>query len=65
VIVVVVVTLDRSGCALYNKRIRKEVGIIVRANMHSTFVNIEDGSSRAIENVELFVSPKRLFGMWW
>jgi hypothetical protein len=59
------VSFDRSRCALYNKRIRKEVGIIVRANMHSIFVNIEDGSSRAIENVELFVSPNGLFGMWW
>jgi hypothetical protein len=58
-----VVVVDRSGCALYNKRIRKEVGIIMRANMHSTLVDIEDGSSSAIENVELFVSPNGLFCM--
>ncbi len=57
------VVVDRSGCALYNKRIRKEVGIIMRANMHSTLVDIEDGSSSAIENVELFVSPNGLFCM--
>jgi hypothetical protein len=63
--VIVVVAFDRSGCALYNKRVRKEVGIIVRTNMHSTFVDIEDGSSRAIEDVELFVSPNGLFCMWW
>jgi hypothetical protein len=44
-------------------RVGKEVGIIVRANMHSTFFNIEDGSSSAIENEELFFSPKRLSGM--
>jgi len=57
----VVVVFDRSANgALYNKRIRKEVGIIVRANMHSTLVDIEDGSSRAIENVELFFSPNGL-----
>ena len=55
------VVFDRSANgALYNKRIRKEVGIIVRANMHSLFINIEDGSSRAIENVELFFSPNGL-----
>jgi hypothetical protein len=54
---------DRSRCALYDKRVRKEVGIIVRANMHSTLINIEDGSSRAIENVELFFSPNGLFIM--
>ncbi len=54
---------DRSGCALYNMRIRKEVGIIVRTNMHSLFINIEDGSSSAIENVELFVSPTGLLCM--
>ena len=47
--------------ALYNKRVRKEVGIIVRANMHSSLIDIEDGSSGAIENVELFVSPTGLF----
>ena len=39
------------------------VCLIVRANMHSTLVDIEDGSSRAIENVELFVSPNGLFMM--
>jgi hypothetical protein len=54
---------DRSGCALYDKRIRKEVGIIVRANMHSLFINIEDRSSRAIENFELFFSPNGLLCM--
>jgi len=54
---------DRSGCAVYDKRIRKEVGIIVRANMHSLFINIEDGSSGAIENVELFFSPNGLLCM--
>ncbi len=51
---------DRSGYLVYNKRIRKEVGIIVRANMHSTLVDIEDGTSRAIEDVELFFSPNGL-----
>jgi hypothetical protein len=30
------------------------------ANMHSALVDIEDGSSRAIENVELFFSPNGL-----
>ena len=54
---------DRSRCALYNKGVRKEVGIIVRANMHSLFINIEDGSSSAIEDAELFVSPNGLSGM--
>jgi hypothetical protein len=54
---------DRPRCALYDKRVRKEVGIIVGANMHSTLINIEDGSSRAIENVELFFSPNGLFIM--
>ena len=54
---------DGSGCARYNMRIRKEIWIIVRANMHSLFINIEDGSSRAIENVELFFSPNGLFIM--
>jgi len=49
--------MNRSAYTLYNKRVRKEVGIIVRANMHSLFINIEDGSSSAIEDVELFVSP--------
>ena len=49
--------INRSTYPLYNKRVRKEVGIIVRANMHSFFINIEDGSSSAIEDVELFVSP--------
>lgn len=52
--------LDRSRSLLYNKRVWKEVGIIVRANMHSGLVNIEDGSSRAIEYVELFFSPNGL-----
>jgi len=33
----------------------------VRANIHSLFINIEDGSSSAIEDVELFVSPTGLF----
>jgi hypothetical protein len=28
--------------------------------MHSSFVNIEDGSSSAIENEELFFSPNGL-----
>ena len=51
---------DRSRSSLYNKRVRKEVGIIMRANMHSGLVDIEDGSSRAIENVELFFSPNGL-----
>ena len=55
--------INRSGCVLYDMRIRKEVGIIVGANMHSLFINIEDGSSSAIENVELFVSPNGLFSM--
>jgi hypothetical protein len=54
------VTFDRSGSALYDKRVRKEIGIIVGANMHSGLVNIEDGSSRAIEDVELFFSPNGL-----
>jgi hypothetical protein len=49
--------MNRSVYPLYNKRIRKEVGIIVRANMHRSLVDIEDGSSSAIENVKLFVSP--------
>jgi len=56
-------TFDGSRCALYNMRIRKEVGIIVRANMHSLFINIEDGSSSAIEYMELFFSPNGLFCM--
>jgi hypothetical protein len=55
--------MNRTYGMLYNKRVSKEVGIIVRANMHSILVNIEYGSSRAIENVELFFSPKRLFSM--
>jgi hypothetical protein len=29
--------------------------------MHSLFINIEDGSSSAIENAELFFSPSGLF----
>ena len=58
------VVFDRSANgALYNKRIRKEVGVIVGANMHSLFINIEDGSSSAIENAELFFSPSGLFCM--
>ena len=52
--------INRSRCALYDKRIRKEVWIIVGANMHSLFINIEDGASSAIEDVELFVSPNGL-----
>jgi hypothetical protein len=64
-VIVVVVAFNRSRCALYNKRVGKEIGIIVGANMHSIGINIEDGASRAIENVELFVSPNGLFGMWW
>ena len=52
--------VDRSRSSLYNKRVRKEIGIIMRANMHSALVDIEDGSSRAIENVELFFSPNGL-----
>jgi hypothetical protein len=55
--------VDRSGCALQNMRVSKEVGIIVGANMHSLFINIEDGSSGAIEDVELFVSPSGLLCM--
>ena len=55
--------INRSRCALYDKRIRKEVGIIVGANMHSLFINIEDGASSAIENVELFFSPNGLLCM--
>jgi len=51
------VVFDRCMCLVNNKRIRKEVGIIVGANMHSILVDIEDGSSSAIENVELFFSP--------
>jgi len=54
---------DRSAYPLHNKRISKEVGVIVCANMHSLFINIEDGSSGAIEDVELFVSPTRLLCM--
>lgn len=54
---------DKSVCALYDKRVSIEVGIIVGANMHSALVDIEDGSSRAIENVELFFSPNGLFLM--
>ena len=42
------------------KRVRKEVGSIVRANMHSRLVDIEDGSSSAIEDAELFFSPNGL-----
>jgi hypothetical protein len=43
--------------------IRKEVGIIVGANMHSLFINIEDGTSSAIEYMELFFSPTGLLCM--
>jgi hypothetical protein len=52
--------VDRSGYLVNNKRVRKEVGIIVRANMHSRLVDIEDGSSSAIEDAELFFSPNGL-----
>ncbi len=55
--------MNRSANAVYNKRVGKEIWIIVRANMHSILVDIEDGSSRAIENVELFFSPNGLFMM--
>ena len=55
--------INRSAYPLYNKRVGKEIGIIMGANMHSTLVDIEDGSSSAIENVELFVSPNGLFSM--
>ena len=51
---------DRYRCSLYNKRIRKEVGIVVGADMHSGLIDIEDGSSGAIEDVELFFSPNGL-----
>lgn len=57
--------MNMSGYLVNNKRVRKEVGIIVRANMHSTLIDIEDGSSSAIENVELFVSPTGLLCMVW
>ncbi len=43
--------VDRSAYTLYDKWISKEIGIIVCANMHSLFINIEDGSSSAIEDV--------------
>jgi hypothetical protein len=52
--------INRSAYPLYNKRVGKEIGIIMGANMHSTLVDIEDGSSSAIENVELFFSPNGL-----
>ena len=55
--------INRSAYPLYDMRIRKEIGIIVGANMHRLFINIEDGSSSAIENVELFVSPNGLLCM--
>ena len=57
--------MDRSASAsaLYNKRVVKEIGIVVRANMHSILVDIKDGSSRSIENVKLFFSPNVLFVM--
>ena len=56
---------DRSWSALHDMWIRKEVGIVVGADMHSGLIDIEDGSSGAIEDVELFVSPNGLFSMWW
>ncbi len=55
--------MNRSANGSYNKRVGKEIWIVVRANMHSILVDIEDGSSRAIENVELFFSPNGLFIM--
>ena len=55
--------MNRSANVVYNKRVGKEIWVVVRANMHSILVNIEYGSSRAIENVELFFSPKGLFSM--
>ena len=57
------IVFDRSTCPLYNKRVRKEIWIIVRADMHSGLVDVEDGSSSAIEDVELFFSPNGLFCM--
>ena len=45
------------------KSVIKKVGIIVCANMHSRLVDIEDGSSSAIENAELFFSPNGLLRM--
>ena len=55
--------INRSTYPLHNMRVRKEVRIIMRANMHSSLVDIEDGSSCAIEDVELFVSPNGLLCM--
>ena len=55
--------VNRSAYAMYNKRVGKEKRIIVRANMHGIVVNIEDGSSSSVENVELFFSPNGLFCM--
>jgi hypothetical protein len=43
--------INGSAYPLYNKRIRKEVGIVVGADMHSGLIDIEDGSPSAIENV--------------
>ena len=41
-----------------------EIGwIIVRAQVQCMFVHIEDGSSGAVENVELFFAPKVLFNV--
>ena len=55
--------IDRSAYLVNNKRVGKEIGIIVCANMHRLFINIEDGSSGAIEDVELFFSPNGLLCM--
>ena len=39
------------------------VCLIVRAQVQGMFVHIEDGSSSAVENVELFFAPKVLFNV--
>jgi hypothetical protein len=39
------------------------VCLIVRAQVHGMLVHIEDGSSSAVENVELFFAPKVLFNV--
>jgi heme/copper-type cytochrome/quinol oxidase subunit 4 len=39
------------------------VCVIVRAQVLCMFVHIEDGSSSAVENVELFFAPKVLFNV--
>ena len=39
------------------------VWVIVRAQVLCMFVHIEDGSSGAVENVELFFAPKVLFNV--